>query len=80
MQILPTDLYAFPYWMSWENLIKDQSIFPFVIILLILMTFSLDCVLIILGENWCWSLLGLKGLISPCALSGFPWDWHSCEN
>ena len=35
------------------------------IILLILLTISLDCVLILLGESWCWSLLGLKALISP---------------
>ena len=39
-QILPTDLHTF--------LIKDQSIFPFVNILLILTTSSLDHVLIIL--------------------------------
>ena len=43
-------------------MIKDQSIFPQVIILLILTTFSLDCVLIMLRENWCWSLLGFKGI------------------
>ena len=33
------------------------------IILLILITLSLDSVWILLGENCCWSLLGLKGLI-----------------
>ena len=27
IQILPTGLYTFPYRISWENLIKDQSIF-----------------------------------------------------
>ena len=27
IQILQTDLYTFPWRMSWENLIKDQSIF-----------------------------------------------------
>ena len=48
--------------MSWENLIKDQSIFALVIILLILITFSFDNLWILLGENWCWSPLGLKGL------------------
>ena len=32
------------------------------IILLILITLSLDSVWILLGENCCWSLLGLKGL------------------
>ena len=34
-----------------------------VIILLILKTLSLDSVWILLGENSCWSLLALKGLI-----------------
>ena len=33
------------------------------IILLILVTLSLDSVWILLGENCCWSLLGLKGLL-----------------
>ena len=36
--ILHTDLHTFLSWMSWENLIKDQGIFPKVIILLILIT------------------------------------------
>ena len=31
------------------------------IILLILITLSLDSVWMLLGENCCWSLLGLKG-------------------
>ena len=43
---------------GWENLIKDQSISPLVIIILILITLSLYDVVILLGENWCWSLLG----------------------
>ena len=34
-----------------------------VIIWLILITISLDNIWILLGENSCWSLLGLKGLI-----------------
>ena len=38
IQILQTDLYTCPSWMSWENLIKDESIFPLLIILLILIT------------------------------------------
>ena len=33
----------------------------FVINLLILLDFALDNLWILLGENWCWSLLGLKG-------------------
>ena len=54
IQIFQTDLYT---------LIKDQSIFSYVIILLILITSSHDNVWISLGENCCWSLLGLKGLM-----------------
>ena len=48
---------------SWENLIKDQSILPLVINLVILITFTLDDLLMLLGENWCWSLLGPEGLM-----------------
>ena len=51
---------------SWgENLIKDQSISLFKIILLTLTTSTCDCVYLLLGENGCWSLLGFKGLILP---------------
>ena len=64
MQILQTDLYTFPLRISWENLIKDHhGILSLMIIKLILITLSLDNVWILLGENWCWSLLWLKGLI-----------------
>ena len=52
-----------PFKISGENLIKDQSIFSLVIILFILITISLDNVWLLLGENWCWSLLDVKGLI-----------------
>ena len=38
IQILQSDLRTFPLTTSWENLIKDQSIFFMVIILLILIT------------------------------------------
>ena len=62
MQILQTDLHPFFLRISWENLIKDQGIFSLVIILLILVTLSLDNVWTSLGENCCWSPLGLKGL------------------
>ena len=62
IQILQTDLHTCPLRISWENLIKDQGIFSMMIILLILITLSLDSVWILLGENCCWSLLGLKGL------------------
>ena len=65
IQILQTDLHTSPLTISWENLIKDQSIFSIVIILLILITLSLDSVWM-LGETCCWSLLALKGLTSFC--------------
>ena len=38
IQILQTDPYIFPQRMSWESLTKDQSIFSYMIILLILKT------------------------------------------
>ena len=63
IQILQTDLNTFPYWISWENLFKDQRIFSEVIILFILINFSFNNVLTLLGEIWCWPLLGPKGLI-----------------
>ena len=66
MQILQTDLHTSTLRISWENLIKYHGIFFMVIILLILITLSLDSVWILLGENWCWTLLGLKWLISKC--------------
>ena len=65
IQILCTSVHKLPYRISWENLIKDQSISPLFIIFLILPTFSLDDVLILFGETWFWSLLGLKGLRWP---------------
>ena len=52
IQILQTDLHTFPLRISWKNLINDQVIFSLVIIiLLILLTFSLDNVWKLLGEN-----------------------------
>ena len=42
-------------------MIKDQSISSLVIILLILITVSLDDVWISSGENFSWSPMGLKG-------------------
>ena len=59
---IQTGLYTFPLRIIWENLIKDQGIFSLVIILLTLITLSLANLWISLGENWCWSLLGLRGL------------------
>ena len=51
IQILQTDIYTFASRISKENLIKDQGIFSLVIILLILITLSLDIVWMLLGEN-----------------------------
>ena len=52
IQFLQTDLHTFPYKISWENLIKNESILQaLMIISLILKTFSLDDVLKLLGEN-----------------------------
>ena len=48
-----------------ERISADQRFSHQVIISLILTTFSLDYVLILLWENWLWSLLGLKGINSP---------------
>ena len=41
-----------------KNLFKDQSIFIWVFILLILITFYIDYVMTLVGENWCLSLKG----------------------
>ena len=46
IQILLTDLHTFSYSISWENLLKDQSNFLLVVILLILVICSVDYVLI----------------------------------
>ena len=62
IQILQTDLHTFPVRISWENLVKHQGIFSFMIIFYILSTLSLDNVWTLLGETCCWSLLRLKGL------------------
>ena len=84
IQILQTNLHTFPLRISWENLIKHQGIFSFVIIFYILTTLSLDNVWTLLGEICCWSLLGLKGLMGQRAilppfyshvLSSVPWSF-----
>ena len=60
VQILQSDLRTFPLRISRENLMKDQGIFSLLIILLILITLSLENVWITLGEILCWSLLTRK--------------------
>ena len=74
MQILQTDLHTSTLRISWENLIKYHGIFFMVIILLILITLSLDSVWILLGENWCWTLLGLKGFFQSVSA------WYQRKN
>ena len=66
MQILQIDFHTFLKELVERILINDQSIFPVVIIELILITISIGYVLLLLGEDWCWSLLGLKGLMGLC--------------
>jgi len=61
-QILQTDLHTFLIKNSWENLVQDQSILPWVIKLVILITFTLVDLLMLLGENWCCTLLAPKRL------------------
>ena len=56
-----TDLW-FPLIISWNDLIKDPGILSLVIFFINSHKFSFDYVLIMLRENWCWSLLGVKGL------------------
>ena len=51
------------YRSSGEKLIKYQANSSCVIMSVILMTILFDKSLILQGEIWCWSPLGLKGLI-----------------
>ena len=71
-----------PYWSpyilfsttcSWENLFKQQDSFSLVIISLILVTCTCYNALMWWGEIWCWSLLGLKGLMY-CSTIWFIWQ------
>ena len=50
-----------PY-ISLKNLLREFDKRSLVIILSTLITISLGNIWILLGENWCWSILGLKGL------------------
>ena len=62
IKILQNDLHTFPLRISWETLINYLGIFSLVITSLILITLFHDNVWILLGENWCLSLMGLEGL------------------
>ena len=60
IQILQTDLHTFLLRIVeriWFNIPV-----PLIMNLVILVTFTLDDLLMLLGENRCWSLLGPKGL------------------
>ena len=60
MQILQTDLHTFLLRIVeriWFNIPV-----PLIMNFVILVTFTLDDLLMLLGENRCWSLLGPKGL------------------
>ena len=53
IQILQTDLHTFCWRIKWENLIIDQGIFSWVIILLILITYLLTM------YGYCWEKIDL---------------------
>ena len=55
-QIVQTVLNHFLKGLFENNLFHDQSIYPIVIFLTILITFSFYDVVMMLGENRCWSL------------------------
>ena len=73
IQILQNDLHTFPLRISWENLIKHQGIFSFMIIFYILTTLSLDNVLTLLALK-----AGLKGLKRVSCHVGFSQVYVKC--
>ena len=60
IQILQTDLHTFL--LRIVERIWFMIPVPLIMNLVILVTFTLDDLLMLLGENRCWSLLGPKGL------------------
>ena len=57
MQISRTDLHTFSWRISGENLMKDQSIFPLIIILLIVITcFHNDVLILLWKTDVCYSV------------------------
>ena len=54
---------------DWSPYISLKVFSHLVSILWILTTFSFDYVLLLLGENWCWSLLRPKGLESQLVVT-----------
>ena len=65
-QYLHTNSQDWSPYISFKNYLREfnkrSKIDLFVVNLLILIDFALNNLWISLGENWCWSLLGLKGL------------------
>ena len=62
MHILHTVLYTFPEVLTKRiYVIINSNFIQMVIISFILMTVMFDSGVILLGENKCWSLLGVKG-------------------
>ena len=61
------DLFPFISLTNWLGELNKRSInrFPFGDHLLVLLTYSLDDVLISLREKWCLSVLGLEGFLYP---------------
>ena len=72
IQILQTDLHQFLLRIVERIWFKIKAISLLVINLVILVTFTLDDLLILVGENCCWSLLGPKGLTRGRATSNSP--------
>ena len=60
IQILQTDLHTFLLRIVERIWFKIPV--PLIMNLVILLTFTLDDLLMLLGENRCWSLFGPKGL------------------
>ena len=73
------------YRSSGEKLTKYQANSPYVIMSVILMTSLFYKALILLGDIWCWSLLGLKEgssftgriIFYPCCYLRFVLHWFS---
>ena len=65
--------------MSYDviHFIKDFRLFPLMIMMLILQTFSFDYLLIMQGENGCWSSLGTKGIGRLCLV---PRPYYSAQS
>ena len=65
MHILHSVLYTFANVLARRsNLFKNQEVLQFIIISFILMTIMFDSGMILKGEIRCWSLLGIKVLIT----------------